>query len=55
MTENPEWAKIWEELEADFRRCRADGGHVHTLIVCELCPGTPDFDFIPEETEDAAL
>lgn len=54
MRENPVWTRIWEELEADFRRRRADERRIRTLIVCELSPDTPDFELIPEEPEDIA-
>lgn len=49
MTENPEWVKIWDELWADFQCRRADKRHVHALVVCELVPDTPDFEFVPAE------
>lgn len=54
MWENPVWMRIWEELEADFRRRRADGRRTRTLIICELSLDTPDFELIPEEPEDIA-
>lgn len=55
MTENPVWLAIWDELEADFRRRRADarrarGGGGLTVVV-ELMPGSSDFEFVPMETE----
>ena len=49
--------EIWDELEADFERRRADGRSAHDghglTVVIELAPDTPDFDFIPVDGAEA--